>query len=203
MISLRALDSAMASARKIDNVQSAIYLIRDQRVMLDSDLAAIYQVTTKQLNQQLKRNKDRFPEDFAFQLMAEEFRNLRSQIATSSLRSQFVTSKRRGGRRYLPWAFTEHGALMLASVLNSEIAIQASVRVVRAFVKLREMVAANAQLASKLEELEGRLDSHDEAIVDLFATLKRLLEPPEPKTKREIGFHVRERSARYRTKRRI
>jgi len=203
MISLVALDSAMASARKIDNVQSAIYLIRDQRVMLDSDLAAIYQVTTKQLNQQLKRNKDRFPEDFAFQLMAEEFRNLRSQIATSSLRSQFVTSKRRGGRRYLPWAFTEHGALMLASVLNSEIAIQASVRVVRAFVKLREMVAANAQLASKLEELEGRLDSHDEAIVDLFATLKRLLEPPEPKTKREIGFHVRERSARYRTKRRI
>jgi hypothetical protein len=203
MISLVAPDSAMASARKIDNVQSAIYLIRGQRVMLDSDLAAIYQVTTKQLNQQSKRNKDRFPEDFAFQLMAEEFRNLKSQIATSSLRSQFVTSKRRGGRRYLPWAFTEHGALMLASVLNSEIAIQASVRVVRAFVKLREMVAANAQLASKLEELERRLDSHDEAIVDLFATLKRLLEPPEPKTKREIGFHVRERSARYRTKRRI
>lgn len=110
MISLVALDSAMASARKIDNVQSAIYLIRGQRVMLDSDLAAIYQVTTKQLNQQSKRNKDRFPKDFAFQLMAEEFRNLKLQIATSSLRSQFVTSKRRGGRRYLPWAFRSDSA---------------------------------------------------------------------------------------------
>jgi hypothetical protein len=110
MISLVALDSAMASARTIDNVQSAIYLIRDQRVMLDSDLAAIYQVTTKQLSQQLKRNKDRFPEDFAFQLMAEEFKNLKSQSAASSLRSQFVTSKRRGGRRYLPWAFRSDSA---------------------------------------------------------------------------------------------
>jgi hypothetical protein len=109
MISLAALDSAMASARTIDNVQSAIYLIRDQRV-LDSELAAIYEVTTKQLNQQLKRNKDRFPEDFAFQLMAEGFKNLKSQSAASSLRSQFVASKRRGGRRYLPWAFRSDSA---------------------------------------------------------------------------------------------
>jgi len=205
MISLRALDSAMPPNRKIDNVERAIYLIRGQRVMLDSDLAAIYQVTTKRLNQQFTRNRKRFPLDFAFQLTAGEFTNLRSQIATSSfgLRLQFATSNRRGGRRYLPWVFTEHGAIMLASVLNSDVAVQASVRVVRAFIKLREMVAANAQLASKLEELERRLDSHDEAIVDLFAVLKRLLEPPEPKTKREIGFHVRERSARYRTKRRF
>jgi hypothetical protein len=205
MISLVALDSAMPPNRKIDNVERAIYLIRGQRVMLDSDLAAIYQVTTKRLNQQFTRNRKRFPLDFAFQLTAGEFTNLRSQIATSSsgLRLQFATSNRRGGRRYLPWVFTEHGAIMLASVLNSDVAVQASVRVVRAFIKLREMVAANAQLASKLEELERRLDSHDEAIVDLFAVLKRLLEPPEPKTKREIGFHVRERSARYRTKRRI
>ena len=102
----------------------------------------------------------------------------------------------------MPWVFTEHGALMLASVLNSDVAIQASVRVVRAFVRLREMVAANAQLAGKLTELERRLDSHDEAIVDLFAALKRLLEP-EPKPKREIGFHVRERRSRYRTKKRF
>jgi hypothetical protein len=109
MISLAALDSAMASARTIDNVQSAIYLIRDQRV-LDSELAAIYEVTTKQLNQQLKRNKDRFPEDFVFQLMAEGFKNLKSQSAASSLRSQFVASKRRGGRRYLPWAFRSDSA---------------------------------------------------------------------------------------------
>ena len=205
MISLVALDSAMASARTIDNVQSAIYLIRGQRVMVDSDLAAIYQVTTKRLNQQFTRNRKRFPVDFAFQLTAEEFTNLKSQIATSSsgLRLQFATSNRRGGRRYLPWVFTEHGAIMLASVLKSDVAVQASVRVVRAFVRLREMVAANAQLAGKLAELERRLDSHDEAIVNLFATLKRLVEPPEPKKKREIGFHVRERSARYRMKKRF
>jgi ORF6N domain len=205
MISLRAFDSAMPPNRKIDNVERAIYLIRGQRIMLDSDLAAIYQVTTKRLNQQFTRNRKRFPVDFAFQLTAEEFTNLKSQIATSSsgLRMQIATSNRRGGRRYLPWVFTEHGAIMLASVLNSDVAVQASVRVVRAFIKLREMVAANAQLASKLEELERRLDSHDEAIVDLFATLRRLLEPAEPTTKREIGFHVRKRAARYRTKRRF
>lgn len=178
---------------RLDNAESTIYLIRGQRVMLDSDLAQVYDVSTKQLNQQLKRNKNRFPEDFAFQLTTKEF---------TSLRSQIVTSKTRGGRRYLPWAFSEHGALMLAGVLNSEIAIQASVRVVRAFVRLREMVAANAQLATKLKDLERRRDSHDEAIVDLFAALKRLLEP-EPKAKREIGFHVRERTTRYRTKRRF
>ena len=193
MISLEAKDTSMAGQKTIDRVESAIHLIRGQRVMLDSDLAQVYEVSTKQLNQQLKRNRNRFPQDFAFQLTAKEF---------TSLRSQIVTSKKRGGRRYLPWAFTEHGALMLASVLNSEVAIQASVRVVRAFVRLREMVAANAQLAGKLAELERRLDSHDDAIVDLFAALKRLLEPG-PKVKREIGFHVRERVPRYRTKKRF
>ena len=188
-------DPAMSPARKIEkySVESAIYVIRGQRVMLDSDLASIYGVSTRQLNQQLRRNLNRFPEDFAFQLRSEEFK---------ALMSQFVTSKKgRGGRRKLPWVFTEHGAIMLAAVLNSDIAVQASVRVVRAFVRLREMVAANAQLAAKLEELERRLDSHDEAIVDLFAALKRLLEP-EPKPKREIGFHVREAAARYRIRRR-
>ena len=202
MISLQAFDPTMASNRKIAGIESAIYLLRGQRVMLDSDLAAIYRVTTKRLNEQLKRNRNRFPDDFAFQLTTEEFRNSKSQIATSSLMSQFVTSSGHGGRRKLPWAFTEHGALMLASVLNSEVAVQASVRVVRAFVKLREMVAANVQLAAKLEELERRLDSHDEAIVGLFATLKRLLEPPEPPKRREIGFHVREKAGRYRVQRR-
>ena len=203
MICLQALDPTMASTRKISSIESAIYLLRGQRVMLDSDLAAIYKVSTRQLNQQLKRNRSRFPDDFAFQLSTGEFRNLKSQIATSSLMSQSVTSSGHGGRRKLPWAFTEHGALMLASVLNSEVAVQASVRVVRAFVKLREMIAANAQLAAKLEELERRLDSNDEAIVDLFAALKRLIEPPEPPKRREIGFHVRERSGRYRTKRKF
>jgi len=183
----------MPSLVKLDNVEAAIYLVRGERVMLDSDLAAIYGTSTTRLNEQLRRNRQRFPEDFAFQLTREEFTNLISQNAIS---------KSHGGRRKLPWVFTEHGAIMLASVLNSSIAIQASVRVVRAFVRLREMVAANAQLAGQLAELERRLDSHDEAIVDLFAALKRLLEP-EPKVKREIGFHVRERRPRYRAKKRF
>ena len=193
MICLQAFDSAMTSDRKVASIESAIYSLRGQRVMLDSDLAAIYGTSTMRLNEQFKRNRKRFPDDFAFVLTRKEFTNLISQDAMS---------RSHGGRRTLPIAFTEHGAIMLASVLNSEIAVQASVRVVRAFVRLREMVAANAQLASKLAELERRLDSHDEAIVDLFATLKRLLEPPEPPKKREIGFHVREKAAHYRVQRR-
>jgi hypothetical protein len=185
---------SMSSRAKLDNVEAAIYLVRGERVMLDSDLAAIYGTSTTRLNEQLRRNRRRFPEDFAFQLSPEELKRLISQIATSK--------KGRGGRRKLPWVFTEHGAIMLASVLNSPVAIQASVRVVRAFVGLREMVASDAQLGGKLKELERRLDSHDLAIVDLFAALKRLLEPPA-KPKREIGFHVRERATRYRTTKRF
>jgi hypothetical protein len=202
MICLDQFDQIMSSHRRIANVESAIHLIQGRRVMLDSDLAVIYGVTVKRLNEQLKRNRPRFPDDFAFQLTVQEFTNLKSQFATSSLRSQFVTSRSHGGKRKLPWVFTEHGALMLASVLNSEIAVQASVRVVRAFVRLREMVAANAQLAAKLQELERRLDSHDEGIANLFAALKQLLEPSEPTKRREIGFHVREKAARYRVRRR-
>ena len=200
MICLNQFDQIMSSHRKIANLQGAIHLIRGHRVMLDSDLAMIYGVTTKRLNEQLKRNRARFPADFAFQLTVQEFRNLKSQFATSSLRSQFVTSSSHGGKRKLPWVFTEHGALMLASVLNSAIAVQASVRVVRAFVRLREMVAANAQLAAKLKELERRFDSHDEAIANLFAALKELLEPTDAPKRREIGFHVREEGVRYRVR---
>jgi len=202
MISLPNFEFRM-TRQVLRNIDNEIHLVRGQRVMLDSVLAEIYGVSTKRLNEQLKRNRKRFPADFAFQLTAQEFMNLKSQFATSSsdLRSQIATSSAHGGKRKAPWVFTEHGAIMLASVLKSDIAIQASVRVVRAFVKLREMVAANAQLAAKLKELERRLDSHDEAIVDLFAVLNRLLEPPE-KPKREIGFHVRERSAPYRANKR-
>ena len=177
--------------------EPAIQLVRGQRVMLDSDLAAIYQVSTKRLNQQLRRNRSRFPADFAFQLTVEEVTNLRLQFATSSLTSQITTSKKHGGRRYLPWVFTEHGAIMLASILNSDVAVQASVRVVRAFVRLREMVAGHAGLAAKLAELERRLDSHDESIANLFQAIRQLLTPPT-KPKREIGFHVREDGTRYR-----
>ena len=200
MICLDQFDQSMSSHRRIANLESAIHLIRGQRVMLDSDLAMIYGVTTKRLNEQLKRNRLRFPPDFAFQLTVQEFRNLKSRIATSSLRSQFETSSSHGGKRKLPLVFTEHGALMFASVLNSEIAVQASVRVVRAFVRLREMVAANAQLAAKLQEIERRLDSHDEGIANLFAALKQLLEPSEPTKRREIGFDFREKAARYRVR---
>jgi hypothetical protein len=177
--------------------EPAIQLVRGERVMLDSDLAAIYQVSTKRLNQQTRRNRSRFPADFAFWLTVEELTNLRLQFATSSLRSQITTSKKHGGRRYLPWVFTEHGAIMPASILNSDVAVQASVRVVRAFVRLREMVAGNAGLAAKLVELERRLDSHDKSIANLFQAIRQLLTPP-PKPKREIGFHVREDGTRYR-----
>jgi hypothetical protein len=178
----------MPSMRQMEIINFPILVVRGQRVMLDADLAKVYHVPTKRLNEQLRRNRRRFPEDFAFQLTAEEFANLRSQIATSSY----------GGRRYLPWVFTEHGAIMLASVLNSSVAIEASVRVVRAFVKLREMVSSNVQLAAKLAELERRLDSHDHAIAQLFATIRDLLQPSVPTKKREIGFHVRENGGIYR-----
>jgi ORF6N domain len=191
MICLQAFDSAMASDRKVASIESAIYLLRGQRVMLDSDLAAIYGTTTMRLNEQFKRNRKRFPDDFAFVLTREEFTTLISQNAIS---------RSHGGRRRLPIAFTEHGAIMLAGVLNSAIAVQASVRVVRAFVRLREMVAANAQLAAQLDELERRFDSHDEAIANLFATLKQLLEPSGTPKRREIGFHVREEAPRYRVR---
>ena len=189
MISLREFDSTMAADDRLTTVENAIHLIRGQRVMLDSDLAQIYGVTTKRLNEQLRRNRKRFPSDFAFQLTREEFTGLRSQIATSSY----------GGRRYLPWVFTEHGALMLANVLNSDVAIEASIRVVRAFVHLREIVSANAELARKFAQLERRLDAHDEQIAHLFAAIRQLL-APAPEKKREIGFHVRESAPRYRAR---
>jgi hypothetical protein len=191
MICLNQFDQIMSSHRKIANLESAIHLIRGKRVMLDSDLASIYGTSTMRLNEQFKRNRKRFPDDFAFVLTREEFTNLISQNAIS---------RSHGGRRTLPVAFTEHGAIMLASVLNSEIAVQASVRIVRAFIRLREMVAANAQLAAKLKELERRFDSHDEAIANLFAALKELLEPTDAPKRREIGFHVREEAVRYRVR---
>src|SRR2546422_10108401 len=174
----------------VERVHSLILIIRGQRVMLDSDLARIFGVTTIRLNEQFRRNRKRFPGDFAFQLTLQEFANLRSQIAISSSH---------GGRRYLPWVFTEHGAIMLASVLNSPLAIEASVRVVRAFVYLREQLASNKKIAQKFAELEKRLDSQDESIATLFEAIRQLLEPAEPgQARREIGFHVKEQARSYR-----
>jgi ORF6N domain len=171
-------------------IESLIYTIRGLRVMLDSDLAKIYGVTTIRLNEQFRRNRERFPEDFAFQLTREEFTDLRSQIAISSLH---------GGRRYLPWVFTEHGALMLGNILSSKTAMEASVRVVRAFVLMREQLTANKELAQKLSELESRVSGHDESIQNLFEAIRQLVEPPLPEDRKQIGF-MRETSPPYRVK---
>jgi phage regulator Rha-like protein len=172
-------------------VEILIRFVRSQRVLLDADLAKVYGVTTTRLNQQVRRNVGRFPEDFAFQLTRDELTGLMLQFATSK--------KGRGGRRKLPLAFTEHGAIMVASILNSPQAAQMSVFVVRAFVKMRETLAQNRQLAEKLAELERRLterlDVHEKVIVHILDEIKKLMEPlpspPEPR-RREIGFHVRD-----------
>src|SRR5579864_1529357 len=137
-------------------IDNRILFIRGVRVLLDNDLAELYGVTVKRLNQQVKRNIERFPKDFMFQLSREELDSLRLQTATSN--------SRRGGRRYLPFVFTEHGAIMAASVLNSDRAVEMSLFVVRAFVRLREMLSTHRELATKLSELEHKLDTHDHAI---------------------------------------
>jgi len=155
--------------------QGAIVRLRGQAVILDVHLAALYHVETRHLNQQVKRNPDRFPASFAFQLTADEWNRLRSQI---------VTSKGRGGRRYLPYAFTEHGALMAANVLNSPRAIQASVSLVEAFVKLRRMALSVESLARKVAALENKYDASFSAVFD---AIRDLMEPPDPPRKR-IGF---------------
>ena len=184
----------------LERIVSRILPIRGQKVMLDAELAGLYGVTTKALNQMVKRNTERFPEDFAFQLTAIEAGNLRSQIATSrsqmfdfnsnlSNRSQTVTgSQKHRDPRLLPWVFTEHGALMAANLLRSKRAVQMSLHVVRAFVRLREMVAASKELSKKLDELERRVSHHDEAITNIVKAIRELAVPPEPKPKRRIGF---------------
>jgi phage regulator Rha-like protein len=162
-------------------VESRILIVRRQRVILDSDLAELYGVTVKRLNQQVNRNQERFPADFMFQLTSTEDKALRLQIATSK--------KGRGGRRYLPYAFTEHGAIMAATVLNSARAVEMSVFVVRAFVRMREMLAKNRQLAAKINELDRRLETHDTTIQDIIEAIKELMVPEGP-SKRKIGFQL-------------
>ena len=155
-------------------VENKIFVIRDQKVMLDSDLAILYDVETKRLNQQVKRNSVRFPEDFMFQLTKEEYDSLRLQNVTSNksaaLKSQNATSKR-GGRRTMPFVFTEHGTVMLASVLKSETAIQASIGIVKAFVKFREIISSQAELAEKIESLESKYDSQFKQVFDAIKGL--------------------------------
>ena len=166
-------------------IGARILLVRGQRVMLDADLASIYGVTTGRLNEQIRRNAERFPLDFVFQLTREELTNLMSQIATSK-------KDGRGGIRKRPFVFTEHGAMMAAMVLRSERAVEMSVFVVRAFVKMREMLSSNAALSKKLDELEQRVSSHDESLSEIISALRQLVEPEESDSKkREIGFHVK------------
>ena len=165
----------------LERVERAILILRGHRVILDSDLANLYGVPVKRLNEQVKRNIDRFPDDFACTLTAEEHEALRSQSAT-------LKTGRGEHRKYLPRAFAEHGALMAASVLNSPKAVEMSILVVRAFVRLRQILASNRQLAAKLNELERKIAAHDKNIVALFQTVRSLMAVPE-KPKRRIGFN--------------
>jgi hypothetical protein len=193
----------------VEDLDRLIYEIRGQKVMLDVDLAAVYGVTTKALNQAVKRNADRFPSDFVFQLTRKEIEALRSQIVISKNRSQFVTgSQKHRDPRYLPYAFTEHGAIMAANVLNTPCAVQMSVFVVRAFLRMRVALSDNRELARKLaaleKELKERLDVHEAAIVTILQRVMDIIDPPalpEPPKKR-IGYHIKEGKGRYIARRR-
>jgi hypothetical protein len=176
------------------NIAPLIRSVRDVRVILDTDLAALYGVQTYRLNEAVKRNRERFPEDFLFQLTPEERDSLTSQSAMSK--------PGRGGRRTLPYAFTEHGALMAANILNNPRAVAMSVYVIRAFVKMREHLAANAAILKRLAEMDKALLLHDRALRDIYLKLRPLLEPPPLRPKREIGFHVKEDAVPSRVSRR-
>jgi hypothetical protein len=164
----------------VAQIESKMFLIRGQKVMLDEHLAALYDVETKVLLQAVKRNLERFPADFMFQLDATEWQTLRSQIVTSNEKPAG-----RGGRRYAPYAFTEQGVAMLSSVLHSERAIQVNIEIMRAFVRLRQMLASNVELARKLNALEKKYDVRFKAV---FEAIHELMAPPEPKKKHPIGF---------------
>ena len=179
----------MSEALSTDNILPLIHTIRGQRVILASDLAKLYGVQTKQLNQQIKRNRQRFPTDFVFQLTAREADELRA------LRSQNVTLKQGQHQKYRPYAFTEHGALMAASVLNSPRAVAMSVYIIRAFVQQREAIAANGAILKRLTEIDQTLLVHDEALRDIYQKLLPLLQTPPEEPKPRIGF--REMAPRY------
>ena len=170
--------TAIVAARRVD---SRIFVLRGQRVILDTDLAELYGVEARHLNQQVKRNAKRFPVAFRFQISAEEFKILRSQ--------NVISSEGHGGTRYRPHVFTEHGAIMAATVLNSERAIEMSVFVVLAFVRMRRAIVENRHILTKLAELEHRLESHDADIQDLMEAIRELMSPAEPSRTR-IGFEV-------------
>jgi phage regulator Rha-like protein len=171
-------------------IEKRILLIRGQKVILDFHLAELYGVETKSLKRAVRRNKDRFPGDFCFELTSEETKNLRYHFDTSSW----------GGRRHLSYAFTEQGVAMLSSVLNSKRAIQVNIEIMRAFVKLRELLSTHKELALKLKQLEMKIEKHDEEIHAIFEAIRQLMIPPE-KPKRQIGFKVEETRVKYGVKR--
>jgi ORF6N domain len=192
----------------VEQIAQLVYLIRGQKVMLDFDLAALYGVATKVLNQSVKRNRERFPNDFMFQLTDEEMRFSRSQFVTLKSQavddqpipahwSQPVTSFRKHrGKRYRPFAFTEQGVAMLSSV-----AVKVNIAIMRAFVKLRKTLETNRKLARKFSDLERRVGKHDKEITAIIEAIRQLMAPAE-KPRREIGFHVREKTSRYRVRKR-
>lgn len=187
------------TSEMLEPIENVIFTVRGQRVMLDSDLAVVYGVTTFNLNKAVRRNADRFPDDFAFQITAQAVANLKFQIG--------ISSSGHGGRRKPAWVYTEHGAVMAANVLNSKRAAQMSVFVVRAFIKMRAALSDNREQARKLaaleKELKERLNVHEAAIVSILQRVMDIIDPPalpEP-SKKQIGFQVRERPTAYRVKR--
>ena len=178
----------------IERITHLIFLFRKQKVMLDSDLATLYGVSTGHLNRAVKRNPDRFPPDFMFQLSLEEVDFLKCQIG--------ISKPRRGGRRRSrPFVFTEQGVAMLSSVLQSERAVKINIAIMRAFVKLRETLETNRELAREFSELEQRVGKHDDEIAAIMESIRQLMTPPE-KPRRDIRFHVREKATRYRVRKR-
>lgn len=180
-LTVRTMEREISKALvRIEDIAGSILVLRGHKVLLDTELATLYGVTTKRLNEQVKRNRDRFPEDFLFRLTRDETEAVN--------RSQFATgSQKHRDPRFPPYAFTEHGAIMAATVVNSARAVEMSVYIVRAFVKLREMLASNKELLQKLNELERKLQSHDQAIVGILKTIRELMNPPVAK-RRPIGF---------------
>jgi hypothetical protein len=166
----------------VDQIERSIHLVRGTRVMLDADLAKLYGVTTSALNQAVKRNADRFPCDFAFPLTQKEFTDLKSQ--------NVISKSGPGGRRKLPWVFTENGVAMLSSVLRSQKAVQANIEIMRAFVRLRRLMATPGELVEQLTKLAETVQLHDEQIAGIIQVLKQLMEKPPDPPKRTIGFHT-------------
>jgi hypothetical protein len=209
------MKALFGNANAYDNrmIESIILTVRGQKVILDSDLARIYGVQTKVLNQAIKRNRDRFPADFMFRLTLQEVADLRSQFVTSSSqpidsqddklnRSQFVTgSSKHRDPRFQPCVFTEHGAIMAATVLNSPQAVQMSVFVVRAFIRMRQALLSRVEMEKRLEQIEKILLVHDDSLRDLYGKIRPLLLPPPDPPQKPIGFQVKERQACYRVNR--